>query len=237
MRDMAARIYEAIAVRVRARFRRALAATGIVSRREMTYRIVYADRLWGRHETERFYSGPGSLPENLGPYLEAVGAYLREHDIQSVVDLGCGDFRASRALDLGEATYLGVDVVAPLIRYNQTEFGSDRIRFEHLDLLEADTLPDADLCIVKHVLQHWSNEDILQFLPKLDRYRHVLVLNGRFALDEEAPERNDDIRTGAAFRTTGLHLDRPPFDLSLEPILTYRLADDSEEMRLIRLAR
>ena len=39
------------------------------------------------------------------------------------------------------------------------------------------TLPSADLLILKDVMQHWLPEEILGFLPQLDRYRYALVTN------------------------------------------------------------
>jgi SAM-dependent methyltransferase len=216
-------------------YERGLVYAGLLSRRESKYRNVYTHHLWGSVDGEPFFSGPGSLPEHLGPYLEYVGELIRAAEIRSVVDLGCGDFRASRALDLGDATYLGVDIVSPLIRFNQANYASERIRFERLDILTED-LPEADLCIVKHVMQHWSNSDILSFLPKLDRYRHVLILNGRFDVDQDPPACNADIETGAGFRLSGLHLDRPPFQCDVETVLSYPLHEKSvEEIQLVRL--
>ena len=214
---------------------RGLVYAGLLSRREFTYRNVYTRHLWGSVDDEPFFSGPGSLPEHLTPYLEYVGEFIRAAEIRSVIDLGCGDFRASRALDLGDATYLGVDIVGPLIRFNQANYASERIRFERRDLL-TDDLPEADLCIVKHVMQHWSNSDILSFLPKVDRYRHVLILNGRFDIDQDPPACNADIKTGAGFRRSGLHLDRPPFQCDVETVLSFPLHQQSvEEIQLVRL--
>ena len=40
-----------------------------------------------------------------------------------------------------------------------------------------DPLPPADLLIVKHVLQHIPNRDVLKFLPQLKKYKHVLLVN------------------------------------------------------------
>ncbi len=208
---------------------------------ERTFSRVYRTRFWGRYGNERFFSGVGSLPENLEPYAAFVAGFVREHRIERVVDLGCGDYRASRSIDFGGAHYLGIDVVRELIDQNNARFGSDTVRFARLDLL-TDELPVGDLCLLKHVLQHWSNAHILSILPRLRAYRHVLVMDGLFSPESgdvssqgSGADPNEDIATGGTFRSRGLYLERPPFNCDVEPVLTYRRADDGEVFRLLKL--
>lgn len=157
---------------------------------------------------------------------------MRANAICSVVDLGCGDFRASRALDLAGASYLGVDIVGGLIDDNTRHFGSARVRFARLDI-GRDSLPAADLCLIKQVLQHWSNADILALLPRLDVYDHVLILDGWVAA-RATPGRNVDIPTGGGSRPGGLYLEAPPFNWPIDALHSYRSADGVEGYRLIR---
>ena len=56
---------------------------------------IYRENRWGGVPGE-IYSGPGSGEEAAGPYVEAVAAFIRKMNVQSVVDLGCGDFRVGR---------------------------------------------------------------------------------------------------------------------------------------------
>jgi len=176
-----------------------------LGRREEIFATPYAYGYWGRIQSQPYFSGTGSLPENVGPYLRLVSEYIRANAIRSVVDLGCGDFRASRALDLNGASYLGVDIVSSLIDYNTRHFGTDRVRFARLDV-GREGLPAADLCLIKQVLQHWSNADILAILPRLDVYDHVLILDGWLAA-RATPGRNPDIPTGGRARHGGLYLE------------------------------
>lgn len=200
--------------------------------REEPFASAYANGVWGGIAGEPYFSGAGSLPENVGPYLRAVSEYIRANAIRSVVDLGCGDFRASGALDLGGASYLGVDIVSRLIEHNARRFGSDRVRFARLDF-GRDPLPAADLCLIKQVLQHWSNADILALLPRLDVYEHVLILDGWLAASA-TPGRNLDIPTGRRSRPGGLYLEAPPFDWPVDVLRSYRSVEGLEEYRLVR---
>jgi hypothetical protein len=73
----------------------------------------------------------------------------------------------------------------------------------------SDELPGADLLIAKDVLQHWSNDDILAFLPRLKNYRVALIING--FPDALMGRLNQDIATGAYHRP--VDLSQPPFNL------------------------
>jgi SAM-dependent methyltransferase len=205
---------------------------GRLGRREEAFATPYAHGYWGRIQNQPYFSGTGSLPENVGPYLRLVSEYIRANAIRSVVDLGCGDFRASGALDLNGASYLGVDIVSRMIDYNARHFASDQVRFVRLDF-GRDGLPAADLCLIKQVLQHWSNADILTLLPRLDVYRHVLILDGWLAASA-TPGRNLDIPTGGRSRHGGLYLEAPPFNWPIDVLHSYRSADGVEEYRLVR---
>jgi len=203
--------------------------------REEAFATIYRDRQWGRHTADHdFFSGPGSLPENFGPYVQLVNDYIARHPISRVLDLGCGDYRVSHALELRGAQYLGVDIVSSLIAHNTRHFGSQQVRFARLDIV-VDPLPPADLCLVRQVLQHLSNADIQALLLRLDAYEHVLVLDGSIT-KEATPGENVDVPTGG-FRRGGLYLEAAPLHANIEVLLTYDSAEGSERFRLVRLSR
>lgn len=202
-----------------------------LGRREERFATVYAEGDWGADGGLRFCSGYGSRPENFAPYAAFVSDYIRRHGIRRVLDIGCGDFRVGRAVDLHGAEYLGVDIVSALVAHNTRQFGSDTVRFARLDA-GIDPLPAADLCLVKQVLQHWSDADILSFLPRLDAFEHVLVLDG-ILLAGATPGRNQNIPTGG-FRCGGLYLEAPPFDADVSVLLEYVCPKDIERFRLVR---
>jgi SAM-dependent methyltransferase len=133
---------------------------------------VYAEKMWG-DGSETFYSGPGSNEEAAAPYADFVTRFIAEHQIRSVVDLGCGDFRVGRMITSSGVSFTGVDVVQPLIDENSRRFASETIRFQCLDIVR-DALPDGDLCLIREVFQHISNAQISAVLAKLNKYKYVL---------------------------------------------------------------
>jgi SAM-dependent methyltransferase len=121
-------------------------------------------------------SGSGSTPEVTAPYRDFLSRFLRDHNIKSVVDLGCGDWQFSKLIDWSRIDYLGVDVSRTVLD-NTRKFAKPGIRFIELNGTSS-SLPGADLLIMKDVMQHWSNEDIEQFLLNLPKFQYALITNG-----------------------------------------------------------
>lgn len=158
---------------------------GKLSRAE-AFRAVYRERRWGEREEGEFCSGSGSRGALADAYCRLIEEYVRTHNISSIVDLGCGDFTIGRRLAALPLRSCGVDIVPEPIGRNRRLYGSERVTFQCLDILE-DPLPDGDLCLVRQVLQHLSNAEIQALLPRLAPYRHVIVTEHVFSGVVEFP--------------------------------------------------
>lgn len=170
---------------------------------------IYRNNVW------KGGSGPGSTVENTGQYRWFIQNFLTTNGVKSVVDIGCGDWQFSRYIDWRGARYLGLDV-SDVVLSNTRNFATDGIEFQEANAVE-DDLPSADLALVKDVLQHWSNEDILKFLPKLNRFRTALITNGFVAQRRGA--------LNAAIKTGGhrpVDLRKPPFNIKGNYVFWYR---------------
>jgi SAM-dependent methyltransferase len=62
-------------------------------------------------------------------YASTISKFISEHQIRSVVDLGCGDFRVAQLFVNDSIDYTGIDIVAPLIAHNEARFASHNVRF------------------------------------------------------------------------------------------------------------
>jgi SAM-dependent methyltransferase len=133
---------------------------------------IYVDRKWGSSSR----SGPGSEPHCTRKYRRLISRVLKDLRIRSVVDLGCGDWSFSRDIDWTGVAYTGVDVVPELIGNLNNAHGKDGVRFICTDLTRAEP-PEADLVIIKDVLQHLPNHSVLEFLAKLRRFHYALMTN------------------------------------------------------------
>ena len=66
--------------------------------------------------------GAGSSPENCEPwYKEVLPKFLKEYNIKSVIDLGCGDWRHLRLVDWTGIDYTGMDIVEFHVKRNNEQ--------------------------------------------------------------------------------------------------------------------
>lgn len=139
-------------------------------------------------------SGPGSDPDNAAPYLDFVSNYIKDNAVQSVLDLGCGDGRLAGAMNWHGASYTGLDI----------KYGDNVLTCN---------LPQADLVLMKDVLQHWCNDDIQRMKARLLCYRQVLITNCC-----DLWRTNEDIPTGYA---RALNLSLPPFNWPVKEVFRW----------------
>ncbi len=151
--------------------------------------------------------GADSTHKNTTVYREFLQQFFVDHEIKTVLDIGCGDWNFSRLMDWSAINYLGIDV-SNLILERASEYSSDNIKFYELDAISCD-LPDADLAILKDVIQYWSNQEILDILPKLKKFKRVLVVGS--CLENDAAMLNRDTVFGEYH---DVDLSQPPFESS-----------------------
>ena len=141
-------------------------------RRRQVFRDIYKRHLWGNDGQSPFFSGVGSRGEYAAVYVNGMAELLQRHIQElgrplTVVDLGCGDFEVGRELvaRIPDLAYIGCDIVPELIEHNTRNYATDRISFRRLDIV-TDPLPIADVCLVRQVLQHLSNAEIIEFVRR-----------------------------------------------------------------------
>lgn len=169
---------------------------------------IYDQNKW------RYGSGAGSLPRHTRGYASMLQEFIRQHGIESVVDLGCGDWQFSRYIDWSGIQYYGLDLVRSVIDRNIEHYLTPNIEFR-LFSGDFDELPEANLLLAKDVLQHWSNDSIRSFVPTLERYQHSLITN---CVNPRGETENIDIEDGQ-FRYLDIRL--PPFNIDATEIFSF----------------
>jgi SAM-dependent methyltransferase len=206
---------------------------------EQVFSKIYERGLWGK-STGSFHSGSGSTETHAVEYVKIIADYVAEHSVRSVVDLGCGDFTIGRKIAQLGVDYTGVDVVPALIEHHTRQYAAPAVRFAHLDIV-ADPLPKGDLCLIRQVLQHLSNDQIAAILRKLAMYNHVIVTEhypGRGAHvvpNKDKPQGHDTrIEDDSA-----VFLEHPPFNATIAGVLleheTSPLKRSGEVLRTFRV--
>ena len=187
---------------------------------------VYEEKYWIDNGSGlKYSSGTGSSEKIAEDYCQTVSNFIKTNNIQSVVDLGCGDFQVSkRIIDACDGIdYTGYDCVQQLIDFNRENFSSEKVKFLFANIIE-DEFVNAELCLIRQVLQHLSNEQILSIIKKIKKYKYVIITE-HYPLDKRFKP-NIDHKPGPRTRlsyNSAVVLDRAPFNLkNLTEILTIK---------------
>ena len=188
---------------LQARRKKAGLITTHLNERERAGRFaaIYERGVWRQSKAQQAGSGPGSelhMTDNIRSELPNV---LRRNNVQHLVDLGCGDWTWMSRVDL-PCNYLGVDIVADVVRRNQEHYGSANVAFMQLDAV-VEEIPRCDAVLCREVLFHLSFEDGKSVIKNIKRNAKWLIVTS-----DPGIWFNSDIPSGD-FRM--LNLQRAPF--------------------------
>jgi SAM-dependent methyltransferase len=166
---------------------------------------IYQTNRWG------YKSGPGSDPDHAKPWIDIVNSFLAKPDIQTIIDIGCGDWRLGQTYNLENKVYTGIDVSSTIL--DETKVYATRdIRFVNADFEFFDTDP-VDLILIKDVLQHLPTQKVINMINKITKHaRYALICEDiDTAINNDIPE--GDCRA--------IDLSKPPFSFDFEKLRGY----------------
>jgi len=173
---------------------------------------IYERNLWCSPES---VSGGGSEMQNTKVIRRELPVLLQKFGIKSILDIPCGDWNWMKDVDLCGASYIGADIVEPLIGLNKANYTN--IDFRVLDLIN-DTLPKVDLIFVRDCLGHLSNDNVSLALRNCQESGSKYLLATSFT----KWDMNPDVENGG-WKCINLMI--PPFQLN--PI--YLINEDCQE--------
>jgi hypothetical protein len=174
---------------------------------------IYSAHAWGGAGS-RLCSGAGSEGEYAVAWLQMIEPVLHKHRPASLCDIGCGDFTIGKELAKSVGMYFGVDISGIVIAHNQASNSAEGVQFVKADVTH-DKLPTADIAIMRQVLQHLSNEEILRALNNVRRHFPITIIT-EHVYSGEGSRPNIDITHGPGTRTplgSGVFIDAAPFSL------------------------
>jgi hypothetical protein len=143
----------------------------ISNKLENTFR--QARKKWGGN-------GSGSTPEKTKTLSAALEQLLRDLQIRTMLDYGCGSFTwMAPIITATGVPYVGVDVVPEVIEANINLELPRNARFLHLN--QDTVLPIVQLVFVRDVLAHLSNATILSELTRLKKTGAEWLLTSNYA--------------------------------------------------------
>ena len=187
-----------------------------------TFTKIYKENVWGGKQGD-FHSGLGSVNPATIKYASAVSDFINKNSITSIFDMGCGDFRVGGLLTSNNPAlkYTGGDIVEDLVANNNNKFGNNNISFQCINAID-DELPVAELCLIRQVLQHMDNQQIIQILKKISNYKYVIITE-HLPTGENIKVNLDKINGPhiRLYENSGVFIDLPPFDQPSEIFLKY----------------
>lgn len=137
-----------------------------------TLRTIF-DRIYARDEWGGG-SGPGSDPEHLKEYADYLNGLIRDLKVKRFLDVGCGDCRLAKMLDLQGVEYLGYDVSESALDLAVATGAG------HLKLMRgtaSDVPYVCDLVHVKDVCQHLPFATVSDILADIAKHKHAVITN------------------------------------------------------------
>lgn len=126
---------------------------------------IYEKNRWNSKES---VSGVGSTLKKTRAIRTLIPEFLKEHEIQHLLDVPCGDFNWMKEIDLGDTYYTGGDIVQALVDKNTATYGNEKRSFICLDLAH-DELPQADVILIRDCMIHIPNDKVITMLENIKR--------------------------------------------------------------------
>jgi hypothetical protein len=177
---------------------------------EDRFTLIYRTNMWAAKESR---SGPAASLEGTEKLRRELPALFARLGVKTLFDAPCGDFYwMQRVVQDYPLTYIGGDIVRPMIESNEARFGGPARRFVHVDVTR-DEVPRADLWLCRGLHSLLSLEDGLKALRQFVRSGTPYILLSSHRNPERSP--NVDIASGD-YREIDMFA--PPFNLP-PPIL------------------
>lgn len=170
--------------------------------RKYTFSAIYKLGTWNDNEPRIPRSGPGSSLTATQAFREYFDHFCTEHNIKSIVDIGCGDLTWMPATTtFSKCSYTGIDIADELIE-------SHRVSFPHHTFLNIDVItedvPGGDVAIIRDVLFHMTHDEIVTLLSKISyKFQFYFITSCNQLINDSAMN---------CYHFHEVNLFRPPFN-------------------------
>ncbi|MBN2642659.1 MAG: class I SAM-dependent methyltransferase [Victivallales bacterium] len=164
-------------------------------------------------------SGLGSTMFQTRIVRRELPLLLRRHEIQSILDVPCGDFHWMNLVDFEGIRYVGGDVVADLVKMNQRRYGNQSHTFLEVDLIKG-PLPESELVFCRDCLVHLPYADVFSALSTIIKSKAEWLLVTTFP----GLLQNNDL-DDSGWRA--LNMELPPFNFPPPVELLYEKSTEA----------
>ena len=124
-------------------------------------------------------SGGGSTLKQTEIICKEIPKLLESLNINSLLDIPCGDFNWMKTVPLNKIKYIGGDIVSDIIDYNIKNYTTDNKSFQIFDIV-TDNLPAFDIILCRDCWVHLPNDIILQSIKNLKKNKIIYLLTTTF---------------------------------------------------------
>ena len=145
--------------------------------KDQKFSYIYKSKNW-KGIGDGSLSGAGSNENTTHNIKLELQNFFNQKKIQSILDIPCGDWKWMSNMDFECINYIGCDVVKEMIDKNNKLYAKDNVKFLVKSLID-DDLPKADIIIVRDLLVHLDNSDILKCLENIKRsdFKYIAITN------------------------------------------------------------
>ena len=148
-------------------------------------------------------SGPGSDLTQTEFIRKEIPILIKKYKVKSFMDAPCGDFFWMQYVTLDGIKYIGIDIVKEIIKNNKKKYKNTQRKFICKNIV-SDTLPYADVILIRDCWVHLSNKDIFLCIKNL-KQNHI-----KYLLTTSFTNRNSNKDLDDIWRP--INLERPPFN-------------------------
>jgi ubiquinone/menaquinone biosynthesis C-methylase UbiE len=145
------------------------------------FKDIYEKNKWGMGQSES-KSGLGSTIKFTENIRKVIVDFIRENQINTMLDTSCGDWNWMKTIQNELCDYTGIDVVEQIIKTNNENYSSTKIKFINSDFLSfIKNIPkhqSYDLIFCRHTLEHLPTEYNIEFLNECKRVCKYLFVTG-----------------------------------------------------------
>ena len=200
-----------------------LSRNNLVEKFSSIFDDIYINKEWGPGKIQGGSSGPGSNVIANKKYINYLNDFIKEKNIKSIVDIGCGDWQIMKNINLNNIKYYGYDASKNVINNNNNKFKKENIKFIYSDLDLKTNYPKADLLICKDVLQHLSYKNINKIISQFNKFKYLFIIDDK---NDSGNTINKDIKDGGYRK---IDIRNPPFNIKnlSEPIQLWKAKEKS----------
>ena len=141
-------------------------------KRKIIFYFIFKSKHWRDYNNpikNESISGLGSDLSVTKKIIDELNIFIKEKNINSILDVACGDFNWIKFLIIknSKIKYHGLEIVDKIVKNNKTLYSNSNVTFKCSDVVNDNLPQNYDLVILRDFFIHIKNDDIFNMLSKI----------------------------------------------------------------------